>query len=42
VNVATIDLLELSYSTEIIREQLALFLGFNGCEKVMISKISQA
>ncbi len=38
VKVENKDLLEISHSTEIIREQLAVFLGFQGCEKVVVSK----
>jgi hypothetical protein len=40
VNIANKDILEITHATEIIKEQLAIFLGFQGCEKVVVNKIS--
>jgi hypothetical protein len=39
VNTKTENFLEISHSTEIMKEQLAIFLGFNGCEKIFVSKL---
>ena len=40
VNVKNADMLEVSYASEIMKEQLAIFLGFQGCEKIVISKLA--
>ncbi len=38
VNVAAIDFLEVTHSTEVIKEQLSIFMGFKGCERVIVIK----
>jgi hypothetical protein len=39
INTANKDLLEITHATEIIKEQLAIFLGFQGCERVVVAKL---
>jgi hypothetical protein len=39
VNVGNKDWLEISHAAEIIKEQLAIFLGFAGCERVVVAKV---
>lgn len=38
VDCATKDFLEISHSTGIIKEQLTIFMGYNGCEGVKVHK----
>lgn len=39
INTKTKNYLEISHSTEIMKEQLAIFLGYNGCERVFVNKL---
>ncbi len=38
VNVKPVDFLEVTHSTGVIKEQLNLFLGFQGCEAIKVNK----
>ncbi len=40
INVKNKDFLEVSHATEVIKEQLTIFLGYAGCEAVKVHKIS--
>jgi CTP:phosphocholine cytidylyltransferase-like protein len=39
INTKVENFLEIGHSTEIMKEQLAIFLGYNGCEKIFVHKL---